>query len=208
LSDEYKLLQDKIDKIGAFRFTIKGWSVTAVVAGLIAGSTGKGASQMVVAGILTIFLCWFFWLERDQVKLSWRFSARIMEIEDHIKRARIGLRWSSQFPTPLIGSRAIDPPKRRGAKRKRNSAASRETKLWIASHAHFYVTLIAISWAWAILPVKSTDATPTNVVISSDTIQRAPKAEDKSGSENPAGNGPSSANTNREKRSGANNHAR
>jgi len=32
LTDEYKILQDKIDKIGGFRFTIKGWSVTAVIA--------------------------------------------------------------------------------------------------------------------------------------------------------------------------------
>jgi hypothetical protein len=32
LTDEYKILQDKIDKIGSFRFTIKGWSVSAVLA--------------------------------------------------------------------------------------------------------------------------------------------------------------------------------
>lgn len=38
LTDEYKLLQDKIDKIGGFRFTIKGWSVTAVIAASAAGS--------------------------------------------------------------------------------------------------------------------------------------------------------------------------
>ncbi|MGB6942140.1 MAG: hypothetical protein WBE37_07090 [Bryobacteraceae bacterium] len=32
LSSEYKILQDKIDKIGAFKFTIRGWSVTIVIA--------------------------------------------------------------------------------------------------------------------------------------------------------------------------------
>jgi hypothetical protein len=32
LADEYKILQDKIDKIGAFRFTIKGWSITVIIA--------------------------------------------------------------------------------------------------------------------------------------------------------------------------------
>ena len=38
LSDEYKILQDKIDKIGAFRFTIKGWSVTVIAVSVAAGS--------------------------------------------------------------------------------------------------------------------------------------------------------------------------
>ena len=57
MTDEYKILQDKIDKIGGFRFTIKGWSVTAVVAAtaaasatkspLAAGTVGLGLAAMV-----------------------------------------------------------------------------------------------------------------------------------------------------------------
>ena len=46
--DEYKILQDKIDKIGGFRFTIKGWSVTAVIAANIA------ADVLFTAGISSI----------------------------------------------------------------------------------------------------------------------------------------------------------
>ena len=30
LAEEYKILQEKMDKIGGFRITIKGWSATAV----------------------------------------------------------------------------------------------------------------------------------------------------------------------------------
>lgn len=30
--DEYKLLQDKIDRIGTFKFQVKGWSATLVLA--------------------------------------------------------------------------------------------------------------------------------------------------------------------------------
>src|SRR6267154_5661686 len=42
LENEYKILQDKIDKIGAFRFTIKGWSITVILAAAFAGaSTAK-----------------------------------------------------------------------------------------------------------------------------------------------------------------------
>lgn len=41
LIDEYKILQDKIDKIGGFRFTIKGWSVTAVIAASAASTTAQ-----------------------------------------------------------------------------------------------------------------------------------------------------------------------
>lgn len=30
IADEYKLLQDKMDKIGTFRFTIKGWAIAGI----------------------------------------------------------------------------------------------------------------------------------------------------------------------------------
>jgi hypothetical protein len=41
MMDEYKILQDKIDKIGGFRFTVKGWSVTITTAALAAAGAAK-----------------------------------------------------------------------------------------------------------------------------------------------------------------------
>jgi hypothetical protein len=79
LTDEYKILQDKIDKIGAFRFTIKGWSVTAMVAAT-AGASAAGR-LLLVATIslgLAAMLVFFFLLEVEQVRLSWLFGNRAM----------------------------------------------------------------------------------------------------------------------------------
>ncbi|WP_157477658.1 hypothetical protein [Granulicella tundricola] len=56
LGDEYKILQDKIDKIGAFRVTIKGFSATALGGGLVAVSTGKGPSPITITLALSILL--------------------------------------------------------------------------------------------------------------------------------------------------------
>jgi hypothetical protein len=102
LSDEYKTLQDKIDKIGAFRFTIKGWSVTVVVAGLIAGATSKDSSPFLIGIVLDACLLWFYWFERQQVRLSWKFSERAWEIEREIDQMRRTGRWRSQFSAPRI----------------------------------------------------------------------------------------------------------
>src|ERR1700681_3309809 len=69
LSDEYKILQDKIDKIGAFRFTIKGWSVTVVAAVSAAGTTTRSLLTAVTISLgIALMLVIFFFLEFEQVK--------------------------------------------------------------------------------------------------------------------------------------------
>ena len=65
---EYQILQDKLDKIGAFRFTIKGWSVTVTAASL-AAATATNASALVATLPLFIALV-FFLLEWRQHRLS------------------------------------------------------------------------------------------------------------------------------------------
>lgn len=76
LLDEYKILQDKMDKIGGFRFTIKGWSVTAVIATSAAGAASKNLSTVIALSFgLAVMLFFFFQFERDQVELS-----RLLEI--------------------------------------------------------------------------------------------------------------------------------
>ena len=47
LADEYRIIQDKIDKIGAFRFTIKGWSVTVIIGAIAAGAVGLYALSQI-----------------------------------------------------------------------------------------------------------------------------------------------------------------
>jgi hypothetical protein len=90
LSDEYKMLQDKIDKIGAFRFTIKGWSVTAVVAALATANPKDISTACIVSLGLVIMLVFFFRFEREQVKLGLLFGYRAGRIEDAFARIRRG----------------------------------------------------------------------------------------------------------------------
>jgi hypothetical protein len=87
LTDEYKILQDKIDKIGAFRFTIKGWSVTAVVAASAAGAASKSLSTVLTLSVgLIVMIIFFFLLEYEQVILSRLYAARAGSIEDAFRR--------------------------------------------------------------------------------------------------------------------------
>jgi hypothetical protein len=82
LTDEYKILQDKIDKIGGFRFVIKGWSVTAVIAASAAGSATRSLlTVLTISAGLALMLLLFFLFEFEQVKLSRIFGARARKLE-------------------------------------------------------------------------------------------------------------------------------
>ena len=81
LVDEYKILQDKIDKIGAFRFTIKGWSITLLLGSLFARSATNALPGWVWIGCFALILSGFFWLELEQSQLSHEFGQRVLRIE-------------------------------------------------------------------------------------------------------------------------------
>jgi hypothetical protein len=107
LTDEYKILQDKIDKIGAFRFTIKGWAVAAVGAATAAASATKSVA---VAGFvssgLAILVVFFFKFEVEQVRLSRLFGSLAGKIERAFQEIDAqGLR--RVFPSPVIGGEIV-----------------------------------------------------------------------------------------------------
>jgi hypothetical protein len=85
LSSEYKILQDKIDKIGAFKFTIRGWSVTIVVASCIGATTAHLPSPFLLLGLI-VFVLLFFRMEQIQTGYRNTFSRRCAEIERWIWR--------------------------------------------------------------------------------------------------------------------------
>jgi len=86
LEGEYKILQDKIDKIGAFRFTIKGWSITVILAAAFASaSTSKIPPWLWLVSML-VFLGFFFWFEFEQTRLRHKFGQRCIWIESAITR--------------------------------------------------------------------------------------------------------------------------
>ncbi len=160
LWDEYKLLQDKIDKIGAFRFTIKGWSITAVIAASAAGS-GKGLSTVCTISLgLVLMLVFFFLLEHEQVRWSRLFGNRAGRLEDAFKKISRGKGQEvcRAFPVPYTAHELVLAGHRKGffdrnpeAREPRDPSKEREDKWHSLRQAHvaFYVLLILL----AILPL-------------------------------------------------------
>ena len=85
MSSEYKILQDNIDKIGAFKFTIRGWSVTIVIASCIGATTARLPSPFLLLG-LVVFVVVFGVMEHVQTGHGNTFGRRCAEIERLIWR--------------------------------------------------------------------------------------------------------------------------
>ena len=77
--EEYKILQGKIDRIADFRFRIKGWAVTIVLALLASGYIAKLPWYAYLAYLLVVLM--FYMLERPQDLWHKAFVARLIEIE-------------------------------------------------------------------------------------------------------------------------------
>ena len=145
LWDEYKLLQDKIDKIGAFRFTIKGWSITAVIAASAAGS-GKGLSTVCTISLgLVLMLVFFFLLEHEQVRWSRLFGNRADGLK-MLSRKSVeakGRRSARAFPVPYTAHELVLAGHRKGffdrnpeAREPRDPSKEREDKWHSLRQAH------------------------------------------------------------------------
>ncbi len=77
--DEYSLLQGKIDRIGAFKFQIRGWVISFVFVGLV-GIQASDASLSLVWWFLPFtVLMWI--LEHDQALRGHRYGKRCQELE-------------------------------------------------------------------------------------------------------------------------------
>ena len=84
MNSEYGILQDKLDKIGGFRTTIRGWSVTLVIASIIAAGSSKQVSPYFL-GLLFVFIYSFYAMERKQNQYGNVFGARVLHLENRIR---------------------------------------------------------------------------------------------------------------------------
>ena len=93
LMKEYAILQDKIDKIGGFRFMIKGWALT-LNTGTLVVSAATSLSPWRAISLTFILLACLWVLEYRQDKLSVLFQDRALRIENSIgnRLQRLGLR--------------------------------------------------------------------------------------------------------------------
>ena len=80
LSTEYKIVQDKLDKIGAFKFTIRGWSVTIVLASALGSTTLKPPNFRILLALIPVVAA-FALMERAQERNSRIFGERALRLE-------------------------------------------------------------------------------------------------------------------------------
>ena len=152
LSDEYKILQDKIDKIGAFRFTIKGWSITAVI-GASAAASGRGLSTICIISMgLVLMLIFFFLLEHEQVRYGRLFGWRAGRLEDAFRRISRGKGREvfESFPVPYTAHELVlDVHRLKTRVRSQQSAQAKRSSMswadkwrsWRQAHIGFYLVL-------------------------------------------------------------------
>jgi len=171
--DEYKILQDKIDKIGAARITIKGWSVTATIGVLLTIASNRGFSSPVTAVGLDVLLAFFFLFERQQVRLGWMFNARARNIEIQIDKFRRAAGERVLFSSPNIARSLFGAKKPRDTEpfafknrklEKARTKLSLQLRIAIGSDLAFYLALGFSAW----LPMYVTPPAPpepTPVVI-------------------------------------------
>ncbi len=154
LSEEYKILQDKIDKIGAFRFTIKGWAIAIVGAVLAAGSAVNGpVTTVVITFALAGMVVFFFELEVEQLVLSRLYGARAKALEKLFTSIDRGQRIDPLPPVPYIAHAIVKASYQReiaSANRLRiDRWRTRLKDLWrIGRFAHrpFYIVLIFLTF--------------------------------------------------------------
>jgi len=82
---EYAMLQDKIDKIGGFRFTIKGWALTLSTGALVA-AFATSLEPLVAIFLISGLLFGLWSLEWRQAKLTDLFQSRTLRLETRILR--------------------------------------------------------------------------------------------------------------------------
>ncbi len=152
LSDEYKILQDKIDKIGAFRFTIKGWAITAVIGASAAGTASASLLTLLTIGLgLVVLLTVFFYLEFEQVRLSRLFGNRARRLESTFRQLDRGVtKPPGCIPVPYTASEIALASYRQRSKTAKNSRRTDQTgryarwlEFWrVARQSHIFLYLI------------------------------------------------------------------
>jgi hypothetical protein len=155
-SDEHKALQDKMDKIGSFRFTIKGWSITAVGAtSAIATAAASAASLrtvfMISSGI-AVMMFFFFYFEYQQVRLSRTFGFRAKRLEDILARFDRNVGKSMSFPSPYVAHEIAFAAERRKLLRWRARTWIERGRVAIKADVCFYIVLILLAFLIPLMP--------------------------------------------------------
>jgi len=83
---EYRIIQDKLDKIGEFKFKIRGWSITIQSALLIAIFTQRFSFIFLAICLLGLVPLLFHFLEQQQEHIGKALADRAIDLEKAIDR--------------------------------------------------------------------------------------------------------------------------
>lgn len=151
LSVEYRIIQDKIDKIAGFRFTIRGWSVTILVAFGFGADTMKLPPYWILAAFLPLVS--FLLMERSQLRNHDILCGRAVRIEKRIWRI---LRASSPAHAAVMIGGTVPKLAHELAEEYRSASRSRR---WLKSIGYviFYVAQMLLVVGAAVAVVQSQD---------------------------------------------------
>lgn len=79
---EYKLLQAKVDGIGTFKFQIRGWAITLMVAFLVSGTAANIPSVAFLSSLFVVGL--FYLLDSNQQVWQNSFTRRLRDLENQL----------------------------------------------------------------------------------------------------------------------------
>jgi hypothetical protein len=85
LMEEYKLLLAKIDKLGDYRFTIRGWSATIVLGLLLGGSVASVPPYILLLALPVVFI--FYLMEKSQNDVQNFLQKRAASLERTMDKA-------------------------------------------------------------------------------------------------------------------------
>jgi hypothetical protein len=196
LSREYQILQDKIDKIGGFKFTIRGWSVTIIVASSIGAVTAPLPSPFVLLG-LTVFVLLFGLMEHTQTQYRNTFSHRCAEIERLIWRLLRDQGSHSATIVPRIAHSLADDSRERLRKFKKYPKIQGIVKMHRAHDEYsFYgvqaIAIVALT-IWLASHPRHDQRDQAPHIVSINSINTQPQASESNGSQNKRTNGKNAA---------------
>jgi hypothetical protein len=124
--DEYKLLQDKLDKLGDFRFRVKGWAISLGSVLTVGGAAARAGWAALVATLAMLGV--FLWMEIYYTRVHSAVGRRLRIVERHLLRAQRQYHKKFDFAAPQL----VAELEREFTK-----------KTWLRRHVHtaVYVTL-------------------------------------------------------------------
>lgn len=135
LAQEYGIIQGKMDKIGDFRFKVRGWALTLVLGLFVAAISFRASPGMAALG--SVLLTFLFWLLEEEQNCNYRvLRGRAGSIEQKLQRLH-------PHPPGIVNAYAREFRAARTQARFTKAAVLR--KLTSNTGRVFYIVLLLIS---------------------------------------------------------------